>query len=324
MRRNTATQQGNAQLGRSLRERLAALPRVQVRQLPDLVLFATICMLAIIHVAGVNAVIGENSGGSASRSARAFLDDTLLVGWYGNPLAPAMGALGQYDGPDRAARLEQQASQYETYTNRRIRGAFHLVAVVAQATPGEDGKWRNRMGHDFIEAQLEDAREHGFQLILDIQPGHSTVRDEIEYLRPFLEEPGVHLAIDPQFDMWPGEVPGKDIGHTAVGDVNYALSYLSRTVNRLGLPPKILIVHQFHLDMLPSREEIHSYPSVDLVIDMDGLGPPDEKVEVYRTVMKSLPPALAGIKLFYDHDAGMLTPEDVLNLDPIPAVVIYQ
>ena len=33
-------------------------------------------------------------------------------------------------------------------------------------------------------------------------------------LRPFLSEPDVHLALDPEVDMDEGQVPGTHLGHT--------------------------------------------------------------------------------------------------------------
>lgn len=118
----------------------------------------------------------------------------------------------------------------------------------------------------------QQARAHGFRLILDVQVGHSTVEDELEYLRPYLQEPDVYLALDPEFDMWQGQIPGQEIGHTTAAEVNYALSFLEKVAKSKGLPQKVLIVHQFTTNMLPDKENIASSPVVDLVLDMDGFG----------------------------------------------------
>ena len=48
---------------------------------------------------------------------------------------------------------------------------------------------------------LKAARAAGFKLILDVQTGRSTVLSELGYLAPYLQEPDVYLALDPEFSM---------------------------------------------------------------------------------------------------------------------------
>ena len=256
--------------------------------------------------------------------ASAVLNDTLLVTWYGNPWTGAMGVLGQFTGDDLANRLQQQADAYAPYTKKKITPGYELIAVVAQDNPGVDGKWRRREDADVIKSMLSQARAHGFKLVLDVQVGHSTVEAELQYLKPYLEDPDVYLALDPEFDMWRGQTPGRQIGHTVAYEVNYAINFLDSIVREKGLPPKVLIVHQFTLNMLPDKENIGDSPVVDLVLDMDGFGAQWLKLDSYRMVMDQRQLEYAGIKLFYDQDPGMFTPEQVMGLDPVPSVVIYQ
>ena len=89
------------------------------------------------------------------------------------------------------------------------------------------------------------------------------------------------------------------------------------------LPSKVLIVHQFRLDMLPDKHLIRTSTLVDTVLMMDGLGSQSLKLASYRAVMRQ-PLAFAGIKLFYKQDANLFTPAEVLALTPVPSVVIYQ
>ena len=252
------------------------------------------------------------------------LSNTLLVTWYGNPNDPRMGVLGQYAGEDLAQRLEKQAAAYADLTNKRIQPGYELVAVVAQGSPGADGMWRRRESPNVIDSMLQQARAHGFKLILDVQLGQSTVQDELAYLRPWLKQPDVYLALDPEFDMWSGQTPGVEIGHTMAYEVNYAINYLHDLIIQYGLPPKVLIVHQFTLHMLPDKQNITRSPNVDLVLDMDGFGSQALKLDTYRTVMDQGQLDFAGIKLFYDQDSNMFTPAQVMKLNPVPSVVIYQ
>lgn len=252
-----------------------------------------------------------------------LLDDHLLVTWYGNPRSCRMGVLGEQDADTRAAALKAQAAAYAPHTSKPVLPAYHLVAVVATCTSGADKDWRRRETRDVIDALLVEARAHGFHLILDVQPGHSNVADEVAALVPWLREPDVHLALDPEFDMAPGETPGKQIGQMSAADVNGAIAVLERLVADGRLPPKVLIVHQFRLDMLPDKKAIRTSATVDVVLTMDGFGSQALKRDSYRTVMRQ-PLAFAGIKLFYKQDTNLFSPAQVLGLTPVPSVVVYQ
>jgi hypothetical protein len=252
-----------------------------------------------------------------------LLRDHLLITWYGNPRSPGMGILGEQQGEARAAGLGRQGAAYRPLTSKSVLLAYHLVAVVAQCTPGADGLWRRRETRDVIGALLEEARAHGFRLILDVQPGRSTVGAEVEALEPFLAEPDVDLALDPEYGMTDCEVPGRQIGRLHAADVNAALDRLEAIIRARHLPPKILIVHQFRLDMLPDKSRIRRSPLVDLVLNMDGFGSQSLKLSSYHAVMRQ-PLQYAGIKLFYRQDSRLFTPAEVLSLRPTPSVVVYQ
>jgi hypothetical protein len=198
------------------------------------------------------------------------------------------------------------------------------VAIVAQRSAGDDGKWRRRESAGVIGGLLDEARANGFLVVLDVQPGRASVEDEVEYLRPFLMEPDVHLALDPEYDMSEGQVPGRELGHMHAADVNGALDVLEGIVSARPLPPKVLIVHQFTLGMLPDKEKIRTRPRIDLVLDMDGFGSQSLKRSSYRAVMRQRQLPFAGFKLFYRQDTDLLSPREVMRLVPAPSVVIYQ
>ncbi len=252
------------------------------------------------------------------------LDDHLLVTWYGNPRSSKMGILGEQTGAARANALRQQAAPYRALTSRTVLMAYHLVAVVAQCTPGADGLWRRRETPDVVRALLDEARANGFKLILDVQPGRSTVAEEVAALRPFLAEPDVYLALDPEFAMRSCEQPGREIGQMSVRDVNAAVKVLDDLIAARNLPAKVLIVHQFRLDMLPDKRDLQASPAVDVVLNMDGFGSQALKRASYRAVMRQGEFEFAGIKLFYRQDKGLFTPPQIMTLTPVPSVVIYQ
>jgi hypothetical protein len=252
------------------------------------------------------------------------LDSHLLVTWYGNPHTARMGILGAHQGPERAAALREQAAAYEPLTDRRVLMAYHLVAVIAQAQPGSDGLYRRREFTSMIRSLLDEARANGFKLVLDIQPGRSTVADEVEALRPFLAEPDVYLALDPEFAMKDDQVPGQIIGSMPASEVNDAIDFLDQVIREHSLPPKVLIVHQFTWNMLPEKNKIEPKPGVEVVLDMDGFGPQALKRSTYRSILRQGRLPYLGFKLFYQQDTNVFTPAQVLALDPVPAVVIYQ
>ena len=255
--------------------------------------------------------------------SESVLQHTLLVTWYGNPHSKRMGILGEYVGDELANGLRRQAEAYATLTDKHVQPAYELVAIVAQNTAGRDGKWRRRESRPVIERMLADARARGFKLILDVQVGHSTVAAELEYLRRYLEEPDVYLALDPEFDMPEGQAPGTRIGTTAAKDLNYAIDLLERIVIEKKLPPKVLIAHQFTMNMLPDKRNVKDSPVVDVALVMDGWGPRQLKHAIYRMVTRT-PLEHTGIKLFYKKERDLFEPSHVLELKPTPTIVIYQ
>jgi hypothetical protein len=150
--------------------------------------------------------------------------------------------------------------------------ALELVAVVAQAHPGADGLYRSRMSDAEIEQVAEWAQSGGYPLILDGQPGLSSFQAEVEVRRPFLTRPYVHLALDPEGAMAPGQVPGQTIGSVDASTVNEVIQTLAGIVTEHDPPPKVLIVHRFTEDMLTNAWQIQPAPQVQVVVTMDGVG----------------------------------------------------
>jgi hypothetical protein len=150
------------------------------------------------------------------------------------------------------------------------------------------------------------------------------VLDELSYLAPYLQEPDVYLALDPEFSMGTDGVPGKRIGQMHADEVNDAIGVLEYLQARYQLPPKVLIVHQFTTGMLPDKEKIWSSSVLDIVLAADGFGPPALKRHTYSMVLRQHSLAFSGFKLFYIQDTDLLQPSQVLALTPPPAVIIYQ
>ena len=252
------------------------------------------------------------------------LDTHVLVTWYGSPWTGRMGVLGRLRGQALADGLKRQADAYAKVSNKRVLSAYELVAIVAQGQPGRDGMYRRRESRQVIDRMLREARSAGAKLILDVQTGRSTVMEEMLYLLPYLEQPDVYLALDPEFSMGTDGVPGRRIGEMHAREVNDAIATLELLIYRRNLPSKVLIVHQFVTGMLPDKERIDSSPVLDIVLDVDGFGSPALKRNTYRTVLAQRALPFTGFKLFYLQDTNLLQPSDVLALTPSPALIIYQ
>jgi hypothetical protein len=249
-----------------------------------------------------------------------------VVSYYGNPLSRRMGILGELPPKEMMERLERQAAAYRRADSTTVViPALELIAVVAQASAGRDSTYRARMADTLIKRVAAWAEEKGWLLILDVQVGHSDVKREVRWIMPYLTKANVHLALDPEFDM-PNRTrrPGTIIGTTSADDINWTIDTLAKVVAEHDLPPKMLIVHRFTRNMITESERIRPHSSVQVVIDMDGFGPPRLKRDSYEHYIRRFPVQFAGFKLFYKNDKPIMTPEEVLQLDPIPFFIMYQ
>jgi hypothetical protein len=257
--------------------------------------------------------------------AGSVLPARRIVSYYGNPLAPVMGVLGEPPLERMLARLKEQVDAYAAVDpSRPIQPALELVTIVAQDNPGPGGLYRLRMDTELIEEVARWAERNGYLLILDVQVGRSKVGPEVESLLPFLRRPYVHLALDPEFAMSPTEVPGDVIGTHDAADVNAAIRILADLVTAEQLPPKLLVVHRFTERMLTNYRKIQADSRVQVVVVMDGFGSPELKTKHYDDLVVGQRVQYTGFKLFYQQDKPLMTPKQVLELEPSPDLVIYQ
>ena len=252
-----------------------------------------------------------------------------VVAFYGNLYSKNMGILGELPPDQMIPKLLQYARMWQQAdTTKKVIPALHLIVVTAQGYPGKDGKHRLRMPNWMIDSVLHMAdRIHGL-VFLDVQVGLSTLQDEVPRLEPYLKLSNVHLAIDPEFSMKTGAVPGTRIGTFDAADVNYCVDFLTRLVHEYQLPPKILIVHRFTQHMLTNYKAIKLRPEVQIVMDMDGWGPKWLKINSYRNFIAREPVEYTGFKLFFKNDTRngqpIMTPQEVLALFPPPVYIQYQ
>jgi len=261
--------------------------------------------------------------------AGAILPNKRILAYYGNPLSKRMGILGEYPVDEMLQRLDAEVARWEAADSTiPVQPALHAIVVTAQGAPGRGGKYRLRMTNKMIDDVLEMAKKRDAIVFLDIQVGQSTLQEEIPELASYLQLPNVHLGIDAEFAMEDGEVPGRRIGSFNADDINYAATYLADLVKKYQLPPKLLIVHRFTQGMIRNSADIALRPEVQIVMHMDGWGPPALKTDTYRRYIKNEPVQFTGFKIFYKNDtkkgSRLMTPEEVLALSPTPLYIQYQ
>jgi hypothetical protein len=180
-----------------------------------------------------------------------------------------------------------------------------------------------------IDTVIKWAKPINALVFVDIQVGHSTVKEEVATLEKYLMLPNVHLGIDPEFSMKNGETPGTKIGTFNANDINDAIDFLADIVRKNNLPPKVLIVHRFTQGMVTEYEKIKKIPEVQIVMNMDGFGDKVLKKSTYLRYIFREPVQFTGFKLFYKNDTkngidGMYTPEEILKFKPMPIYIQYQ
>jgi len=262
----------------------------------------------------------------------AVLPARRIVAFYGNPLSRKMGILGELPPDSMLALLDRTVADWAFADPRTpVLPALHLIAVVAQEKPGSRHLYRLRMDSTVIQRVYDWARRKHALLFLDIQAGQSTLKEELPRLLPWLANPDVHLAIDPEFYMHysrEGRSPGSRIGSLTAVEVNYAITELASLVAKYQLPPKVLIIHRFTRNMLQDAAAIRLDPRVQVIINMDGWGQPWLKFDTYATCEVAEPVQFTGFKLFFHNDTKMgdplLTPRELLALRPRPFYIQYQ
>jgi hypothetical protein len=254
---------------------------------------------------------------------RRILPDRRIVAFYGNPRDKELGALG-IGTPDQAARrLRRQARPYDR-PSRPVLPALELISTVATGAPGPSGLYRDHAPSSVIRRYLRAARRARALLVLDLQPGRGQFGPEIERLARWLREPDVGLALDPEWHVGPGEVPGRVIGSMDADVVNAAAAYLARIVRRHRLPQKLLLVHRFTDGMIARDERLHPFPGVATVVNVDGFGSQVVKVAKYNNFVRRTRSVGRGFKLFYKEDLRTMKPSRVMRMRPRPDVVVYE
>jgi hypothetical protein len=260
----------------------------------------------------------------------AILPYNRIIAFYGNLYSKRMGILGELPKDDMLKKLKWEVAQWQAADpSIKTIPALHYIAITAQGSPGKTNLHRLRMPFHQIDIIMDWAKPIDALVFLDVQVGHSNVKTEVATLEKYLKLPNVHLAIDPEFSMKNGEVPGTKIGTFTSDDINDAVDILTNLVRKNKLTPKVLVVHRFTQRMVSGYKKIKTVPEVQVVMNMDGFGSKILKKSTYVAYIYKEPVQFTGFKLFYKNDTktnpnGLYTPAELLRFTPKPIYIQYQ
>jgi hypothetical protein len=244
-----------------------------------------------------------------------------VVAYYGTAGNAALGVLGE-SSPDRMLpKLRSAARGFAG--GRRVQVAYELIATVAQASPGKDGDYSQMIDEAAIQRYVDQARKNKVLVILDLQPGRGEFLPQAVRLKKFLIQPHVGLALDPEWRMPAGKVPGRTIGRVSPAEVNRVSAYVAGLVAEHTLPEKLFVLHQFRASMLPDVHKIAKRPGLAMVQHVDGFGTRSEKDATWKRLRRPQQFHM-GYKLFYDEDVKRYQAKDVLKFKPVPELISFQ
>jgi hypothetical protein len=264
--------------------------------------------------------VARGGGIGRPRGDEAFPGSRLL-NLYGAPQLTAT-VLGQLDPEAAARKAVRQARPYTRIGDRPVIPGLDLIAVVANSTPGSDRLYRTRQPGRLIRAYLRAARSVGGRLMLDIQPGRARVGAEVRALERWIAKPEVDVAIDPEWAVGRRGIPGQTAGGIGARRINRVSRRIQAIVDEHDLPPKALVVHQFHRGSVRGRRQIRQRRDVAVALNFDGIGSPAAKRAGYAAL--AAPSAFNGFSVFYSLDTRIMSPRSVLGLDPVVDFLLYQ
>jgi len=249
-----------------------------------------------------------------------------ILAFYGSPTSKRMGILGVYPIDELYVRLKQLGQEYDTLNgDRGLKLAFYIIYGTVWPE-GEIGYLRESVLKQYIEFALQN----DMLVFLDHQIGRYGVVDSLKKLLPYLRYPNVHLALDPE---WRTTMPMKEIGSVTAQEINQAQEAMEAYMLANDIPgERMLVIHQFNWKMIQQREQVRTdFARVRLVHCADGFGAPAVKRASYdfNALAKNMP--VKAFKLFFKSgvpgagfDEPLLSPAQVLQLEPRPYMVMYQ
>lgn len=251
-----------------------------------------------------------------------------MVALYGHYTGPALGAMGEQPPAEAVARVQQMVDEYQQYSDEPVIPAFEVIATVASEFSGEDGDYSNEFTVEEIRPYVDAIVDAGGYAVLDLQSGQASFLEQAKLYEELLKHPNVGLALDPEWNLHPGEQPMQRVGHAEAAEVNEVATWLADLTRENELPQKAFVLHQFQLQMLRDREQIDtSHPELAHVLHADGHGEPGQKFDTWNVMKEGLDHNewFMAWKNFYDEDFPTFTPQQTYEeVSPRPWFVSYQ
>lgn len=251
----------------------------------------------------------------------------FFVALYGFTEGPALGVLGEQDADASVVRAQQSAAQYADLVPRTVVPMFEIIATVASSEAGDDGDYSAEASIEQLQPWVDAAGAAGVYVVLDLQPGRTDFLTQAMRYEPLLRLPYVGLALDPEWRLLPDQVHLQQIGSVSIEEVNAVVSWLADLTRDNSLPQKMLVLHQFRLDMIRNRELLDTTrEELAVLIHVDGQGSQAAKQDTWATLHQNAPANVYwGWKNFLDEDTPVLTPQQTIEQAlPTPELVTYQ
>jgi hypothetical protein len=260
-------------------------------------------------------------------------EDRLLLYYY-IPGAP-WGFLGSYNDQGVLAQAKKQSDAYEKLDpSHPVISGLDIASPVVIGEPGPGGYYSAFSSPKLIQHYIDLATQNHMLFFFDMQIGRAPLLKEMETIWPYLEQPNVELALDPEFALDSHGIPDVNLGHMTAAEINPVIDGLALLVKENELPPKMLVIHQWQESMLPDWYNIRPKYGVQVLTCSDGFGTPGQKIADYRVFDDERLIQYPAFKLFYPNfpgtsphptlDEPFMSPEDVLKLNPVPVMIMYQ
>ena len=275
-----------------------------------------------------------------------ILKDNTLFTVYGRAfgVAPVLGRLGTYKSfEDMEIEVKPWLESIRERNGKKgaIAGIHLIYAMATPCVEGDDCLlYLEGREKDIVGKYIIPAAKRGWMVILDTQIGKSDPVEQVQRIidKGYLKYENVHLALDPEFSVYPGRIrPGTPIGTVHAWQINKVQRLLDDYVRTHKLKrKKILIVHQFgdaNVDdgvpfMIEDKTSLKTFEHVELVIDADGLGEQAVKVVKYNKMTDAeVYPFIKyrGIKVFFPNpweknghfDKPPMNLDQIFGIEPV-------
>jgi hypothetical protein len=249
-----------------------------------------------------------------------------MVALYGHPGDTILGALGEQPVGAAVTRAKQVAAQYAGLVKVPVVPTFELIATVASSGAGADGDYSSESSIEHLKPWVDAAEQNGMYVVLDLQPGLTDFLTQAKRYEVLLQRPNVGLALDPEWRLKPGQKHMQQIGSVNASEINATSAWLAELTRQHHLPQKVLLLHQFTLNMIVNRSTLDtSHDELQIIVHADGFGPRGAKMDTWRGLHIGEPPNVWwGWKNFYDEDKPTFTPAETYAIKPAPVFVSYQ